>query len=687
MKGLPDREEIRELLAGSTKPLNLNSVMHRLKIPRKYRADTKKIMKQLAAEGGVSRKGNRYSGTAPRAANIARGVADIKGSFGFLPADEGEDIFLGKSSTANLLPGDEIEVYVRKSRRGGREGTLKSVIKRTASPLMCRIRKAGRACFCQLMFKETPHIRIEAGAEGFEDGDIALVKVEEKNRVLYGEIVSESYDPGDIKSCRDFILQKYEISDVYPAAAENECSRLSFSREDASLRLDLRDETIVTIDPKDAKDFDDAVSLKKCGSSYELGVHIADVSFYVRPGSQADIEAKKRGTSVYLPGEAIPMLPESLSNGLCSLREAEDKMTFSVFMKIDGRGEILSYEIRETVIRNRKRLTYEEAEEIIHGRASAGAEIDAALKLMNELKNILRERFKRGGNVDFSLGEPVLSLDEQNRVTDITRKQALESHKLIEYFMISANECAADFILQRQGYGIFRVHPKPDMRDIEEFNVFMKALGVNYRIKRADNRDFQEALSSAEGFEKQYLLEKNLLRAMKLASYSEKNTGHFGLGLKKYTHFTSPIRRYADLVAHRIIKGHLGGAGSGNPERGELKKTAAHISDREEKSEKAENEVFRTYALDFLKPFTGQELPAMITKITKNGIVCELLRYPVEGFISYESMDDDYYVFDEERLLATGRRKKKTYRIGARVSVIISGINMEGQKMELEICG
>jgi ribonuclease R len=686
MKIKPDKELIRELLKNEQKALNVNTIMHRMKIPRQYRSEVKHIVKELSREGKLNKKGNKYVSDFAAPGNIARGRVELKNNFGFLLTGEGEDVFLGKNAVSNLLPGDEIEAYVRKSERGGIEGVLKSIINRSASPLMCRIRKIGPLCFASLTFKDHPMIKINSGCEDLKEGDIVLVKAVETNNALSGEVVSSFYDTEDMGVYRQFILDKFEIEDEYPARAEAEAQKLEFSEKETEGRTDLRDETIVTIDPFDAKDFDDAVSLKKEGSVYKLGVHIADVAHYVKPGTEIDTEANKRGTSVYLPGEAIPMLPEKLSNGVCSLREDEDKMTFSVFMDIDGRGEVLSYELKETVMRNKKRFTYEEVEDILLGVSKfKNKKITDMLLLMNELKTILKEKFRRGGNVDFTLGEPVLILDENKKVLDIKRKQTLDSHKLIEYFMISANVCAADFILEKQGYGMFRIHPQPAARDLFEFNIFLKAMGINFRMKKGANKEFQDALIAAGESDKQYLIEKNLLRAMQLAKYSEKNIGHFGLGLKRYTHFTSPIRRYADLVVHRIVKKFLSAKGGDNPERGVLKTAALHISDREEKSEKAENEIYRVYALDFLKKRVGDEFEALITKITKNGMLCELSEYPIEGFIGFEDMGDDYYIFDPERLMATGRRTKKTYRIGNTVSVIIMRVDMESQKMELEL--
>jgi ribonuclease R len=686
MKYKLDREEIRGLLSGEGKPLNLNTIMHRLKIPRQYRAEAKKTVKELAREGKVNKKGNKFFTGAGGPSNVARGKVELKNNFGFLLAEEGEDIFLGREATGNLLPGDEVEVYVRKSRKGGREGALKSIIQRTRSPLMCRVKKIGPLCFAVLTFKDNPVIKLKEGCEGLEHGDIVLLRVEEKNNSLSGEVISRFFDKDDIKIYKQFILDKYEVGSGFPRGAVAEAEALDFNEKETAGRADLRGETIITIDPYDAKDFDDAVSLKKDGDIYRLGVHIADVAHYVRTGSQIDAEARERGTSVYLPGEAIPMLPEKLSNGVCSLREGEDKMTFSVFMEIDGRGEVVSYDIKESVIRNAKRFTYEEVEDILLGISGFKDEkITGMLKLMNELRVILKEKFRRGGNIDFTLGEPTLTMDDEGRVTDIKRKNVLDSHKVIEYFMISANICAADRILRDQNYGMFRVHPPPVDRDIYEFNQFLKALGIDFHMRKGTNREFQEALVATGDPAKNFLLERNLLRAMQLATYSEKNIGHFGLGLKRYTHFTSPIRRYADLVVHRIIKKMIGAAGGDNPERGELKKTAAQISDREEKSEKAENEVFRVYALDFLKNKVGQACGALITKVTKNGLLCELADYPVEGLLSFDTMEDDYYIFDQERLLALGRRTKKIYRTGDTVSAIIMKVDMESQKMELEL--
>ncbi|MCE5300999.1 MAG: RNB domain-containing ribonuclease, partial [Spirochaetia bacterium] len=293
--------------------------------------------------------------------------------------------------------------------------------------------------------------------------------------------------------------------------------------------------------------------------------------------------------------------------------------------------------------------------------------------------------FHGNGSIDFTSNESVFTYDREGAIDGITRKESLESHKIIEYFMISANICAADFIEKHGKTGMYRVHDIPAVRDIEEFNAFMRALGLEVKLKNGTNAEFQRVLSSIKGNPKSAMIERNLLRAMKLAKYSEKNSGHFGLGLPSYTHFTSPIRRYADVLVHRLIKHFLGLEAMKDTGREYLKEAAAKICDCEERSEKAENDMFRLFALDFLKSRMGGDFEAVITKVTKNGLLCELQEYPVEGFVSFDSMYGDYFVFDPYTQSATGRRTKKKYRTGDSISVIICRVDLESLKLELEL--
>jgi ribonuclease R len=665
--------------------LKLNAILDRLKIDRKYRPGVKRILRELVKDNFINKYKNTYVSKEVKQDNVITGKVDLKKDFGFLLVNDGEDVFLNKRTIENLLPGDEIEAYVKKSERGGKEGVLKRVIRRTQNPVICRIVKYG-FYFAVPLNRESPFIGIKQDGE-IKEGDVILIRVIETGGKLTGNIISKLYDTNNIEQYKEFILNKYEIERVFPAEVLKEADNIkNTDHKNTSERVDLRDEVVITIDPVDAKDFDDAVSLTRQDGGYRLGVHIADVSSYVKEGHPLDNEARKRSFSTYLPEEVYPMLPEKLSTDVCSLHENEDRLTFSIFISFDGNAEIKSYDIKETIIKNKKRFTYEEVEDVLENKKDIkDNSIKNVLFLMNELKEKLRKKFRQNGNVDFSLGEPAFKYDGNKKIIDIKRKEPLESHKIIEYFMISANICAADFILKNHKYGIFRVHPRPFNKDIMEFNAFLKILGINVKLKKGTNKEFQKILDIASKSEMRYLIEKNLLKAMPLAKYSEKNTGHFGLGIDKYTHFTSPIRRYADLLVHRMIKKLISRQQSDFPDKSRLKFFARNISDREEKTEKAENEIFRIYALDFLKKRMGDSFYATITKITKNGIVAELDEYPVEGFIDFDTMDDDYYVYDSGNMVTFGKRTGKIYRLGNRISVIIVRIDMDSQKMLLEI--
>jgi len=472
MKKLPVENEIVELINNSKKPLKLNAILDKLKIARNYRSGVKRSLRDLIKRGIIDKYKNTYVAVNFKQDNIISGKVELKRDFGFLLTGD-EDVFLNKKTIENLLPGDEIEVYIKKSDRGGKEGILKKIIKRTQSPVVCKIIKYG-ILFAVPINRESPFIGLK-GNEGAKEGDVVLVKVVETDKKLSGNIIAKLYDTGDITQYKEFILNKYEIDTSFPADVLNEAHGIECDKDDYADRLDLRDEIVITIDPVDAKDFDDAVSLKKQNGFYFLGVHIADVSNYVREETALDKEAKHRSFSTYLPGEVYPMLPEKLSSDICSLRENEDRLTFSIFIKFDNNGEVISYDIKETIIKNKKRFTYEEVEDILNNKKDEkNKKIKDMLFLMSELKEKLKKKLWQNGNIDFTLGDPVFIYDGNKKIIDIKRKETLSSHKIIEYFMISANICAADFILNRYKYGIFRVHPKPFHKDIEEYNFLLK---------------------------------------------------------------------------------------------------------------------------------------------------------------------------------------------------------------------
>lgn len=676
-----NRDEITDLIKNEGKSLDVKTILHRLKLPNNARGAVKQILKKLSKQGTISKERKKFS--SEKSSKTITGKIDLRNDYGFLVMPDGNDIFVGRGSAEDLLPGDIIEVYPHAGRAGGIEGELKRIVKRTESPVMCRVRKFGGDVFAVLTFKPAPIIKIRKPSEALGEGDLVLVKVDYDSGKLYGEVTAHLYDKNDLNLYMQFILARNEIRQVFPDEVLSQAAEIGIDTSDIGNRLDLRKEIIVTVDPKDAKDFDDAISIEKKEGKYRLGVHIADVTHYMKEGSALDKEAALRGTSVYLPGSVIPMQPEKLSNDICSLREGVDRMTFSIFMNMDKNGVIEDYEIRESVIKNHKRFTYEEVDEILKGAECPDAEVKKALFLMNELKDKLKENFRLGGSIDFDLGEPVFVYNDDWSVANIVRKESLESHKLIEYFMVSANVCAADYLTQKSKFGMYRVHEKPFQKDLDEFNMYMRGMGIDVTIKRGTNQEFQHVLASVRNSDKKDLIQKKLLRSMKLARYSEKNLGHFGLGLEKYTHFTSPIRRYADVMVHRLIKHFQGVETMKSADKAYLKLTADGISDNEEKAEKAENDAFRLYCLDFLKDRVGDHFEAVVTRVTKNGFVMELTEYPVEGFVKFDALDE-YYTFDQYRQAAIAKRSKKIIKAGDIFSVIIVRIDLEALKLELE---
>ncbi|MFW6210721.1 MAG: ribonuclease R family protein [bacterium] len=681
---IPSEKELLGLIKKAKKPVNIKDILEAFKLSKTCRMPVKRLLRELARSGGIQKVRNKYM--PPDSGDTVSGVIQVKKDFGFLLTESGEDIFLGRNAVKGLLDGDEIEVYVKRSFKGGMEGVLKRIISRVKTPVMCRVKKFGPFFHGYPAARDEPAIKLEPGGYTLEHGDIVLAKIRGDERELKGDVISRLEGTQNKEVLKDFILAANDIHREFSDETAAQAEKMKMDVKEIPGRYDLRNETVVTIDPFDAKDFDDAVSLEKRDGGYILGVHIADVTAFLEKDSAMDNDAYERGLSVYLPDEVIPMLPEKLSNNMCSLVEGKERYTFSIFMTIGKNGDIKSYEIKESIIKNSLRMSYEQAQEIITGSGAGFPEkVSAMIMNMSELKDILKKNLLKKGMIDFSLGEPVLVLDENKEVIDIKRKQGLDSHKLIEYFMIYANICAADFIKEKSGTGMFRTHPSPDMKDIEDFNSFAKALGLDVFFNEGTNREFQKVFEAIKKHKMRYFAEKRLLRAMQLAKYSEKNPGHFGLGLERYTHFTSPIRRYADVIVHRIIKHYLGVPGyKTDPHK--YKENAAHISLRESRSEKAENNVFRMYALFFLRGKIGEEAKVFISRLTNSGMVVEFIDYPVEGFINFETLGD-YYTFDEHSQSASGRRTKKIFRLGDEISAIIVSIKPETLKIELEIPG
>jgi ribonuclease R len=488
------------------------------------------------------------------------------------------------------------------------------------------------------------------------------------------------------------IVKEYKLATAFPREAEAEARRLNGDISEGALRdrQDLRHEIIVTIDGETAKDFDDAVSVAATGAGgYLLKVSIADVSHFVLPGSPIDREAYRRATSTYFPDRVLPMLPERLSNDLCSLVPHQDRLAFTAEMEFDAEGRRLSSRFYRSVIRSRARLTYTEVRKILGDRDEAARErhrsIIADLERMGELAQRLQKVRLARGSLDFDLPEPFIDLNvTEGTIARIVKAERNLAHRLIEEFMIAANEAVAEFVTERGLPMIYRVHQEPDPERLNDFALLLHHLGHGLRVgKRVKPTALAAVIVAVRGKPEEKLVNTVLLRTMAKAVYDTKNVGHFGLASECYTHFTSPIRRYPDLIVHRLLWQALRSGRQRSSEKGKdagarrLKEMAGHCSERERVSMKAEWASRDLAAAIFLQSKVGQRFEGIISGVAKFGFFVELLPFFVEGLVSIRNLKDDSYTFHEKAHSLVGRKFKKKYQIGNAVSVLIRGVNIE----------
>ncbi|MBI3815156.1 MAG: RNB domain-containing ribonuclease, partial [Nitrospinae bacterium] len=556
------------------------------------------------------------------------------------------------------------------------------------------------------------------------------------NRNPEGKIIEVIGYPDNPDVEIDIVVRKYNILSKFPAEVlrEAEAVRQEVGNNEISGRLDLRDMNIVTIDGEKAKDFDDAVSVEKLdGGNYLLGVHIADVSHYVKEGSHIDKEAFNRGTSVYFPDRVIPMLPFELSNEICSLKPKVDRLTISAFMEFNGSGDLINYRFAKTVINSKERMTYTDVAAILENHPSPqssplrGEEIIKELPspqgervrvrgkysyllndfyLMKELYEILRERRVKKGSIDFDLPEPDIILDLRGKPENIIKAERNAAHRLIEEFMLAANETVAAHFVKLEIPAIYRVHEEPDPEKIHEFSEFVYNFGYHLTpplsppllkggIKGGFHpKSFQKLLNEIKGKPEEMLISTICLRRMKQARYSSENIGHFGLAFENYTHFTSPIRRYPDLIVHRLLKDVPPLLPPLNPlltKEGKKRLTmweeklpdiARHSSERERTADEAEREIVDLKKVQFMMDKIAEEYEGIISGVTTFGIFVELKEIFVEGLIHVSSMSDDYYTFNERDHSLTGRRTKKRFRIGDRIKVKVENVSMAKRQID-----
>ncbi len=622
--------------------------------------------------------------------------------YGFVIPDDGsEDLFIPARYLRENMHGDLVRAEVSHSRKsGGREGRIVATLERGVRTVVGRFETAGTLAFVVPDdMRVACDIAIPSRARGgARQGDAVVAEITvypSGGRGAAGRIIEVLGRPDDPEVEILAIVRKHGLPYRFPeeVAAAARSIPGSVTEDDVMGRIDLRGETTVTIDGETARDFDDAVSVRREGKALiRLRVSIADVSHYVAPGSPLDLEALNRGTSVYFPGRCIPMLPEALSNGICSLNPRQERLAVTSDMLFGSDGELVEAAFYPSVIRSDERLTYTEVKEILtDGNPDTTARyrpILEDLRLMEELARRLRKKRRTRGSIDFDLPEPEIVLDLQGRPESIGRAERNLAHSIIEEFMLAANEAVAAHITSHGAPCLYRVHESPDPLKLKEFREVIKPLGLSFRMRgdTVSPLELQRLLDAAEGSAAERMVRELLLRCMKQARYSAENLGHFGLASPCYLHFTSPIRRYPDLVVHRILKGLL----SGGLKKREAKAIAARMpeiaelaSRRERAAMGAEREIVDLKRLQYMEERVGETFDGFITGVTSYGFFVELAELLVEGLVHVTALGDDFYRLLEKQHTLIGERSGRKYRIGDPVRVKVVGVSRQKKRIEL----
>ncbi|MDI6851644.1 MAG: ribonuclease R [bacterium] len=682
---------IISLLKRNSKGLSFNSIRKRLRVKGAQVKVLQRELKTLVDQGLVYRDGNRYVSVS---SETEKGYFQrFAGGFGFLLREGKEDVFIPPHATMGAMDGDYVLVAILKEKEGKKpEGRIIKILKRAEKNYSGTVKKKGKRYIIVPDDKALPSELAVAKARKnglkLKEGMKVIFRVKEKWAYIEDVIGFEDDPSIDYK----LVVAKYKLKEDFPKKVFKEIESVII----ADKREDLRDEYIITIDPRDAKDFDDAISVRKEGELYLLGVHIADVSAYVLEDSRLDKEAMSRGCSTYLIDKVIPMLPHELSSDLCSLRPGEDRYTMSVFMWIDNEGNVVKRRFAKSVINSKARLSYEDAQRIINKQelekdsvsifvGNSFEYIREFLLLARELAWILRERRERRGSLDFDLPEPVVELTPQGRVVSISPSLRLETHRIIEEFMVRANEIVAEFLEEQGIPAIFRVHESPEESKILNFvKIAEGILGIKFSFNKIDKFALQKIVKTAEEMGHGPIISYLLLRSMKKAKYSIQNIGHYGLSSDSYVHFTSPIRRYPDLVVHRLLKRAISRKKWTPSEEyiQKLDEIAKLSSQREEISEKAEWELIDLKKYEFMKERVGEVMQGVVTHLVPQGIFVEIEEFLTEGFISFSKFKESVS-FNEENFEVTLGQKK--IRLGDRIKVKILSVNKWAKSMELQL--
>ncbi len=699
------KEKILEFMREKAyRPLAFKEMVKAFSIPPEQRRSFRELLGDMVKEGLIVKTRRKRYGVPERMNLVVGRLERSNKGFGFVVPDDPDkdDVYISLEDMNGAMHNDRVIARISKPIHTDKkaEGEIIRILSRANRTIVGSFESSRHFGF---VIPDDPRIYYDVyvaqgeinGAKNGQKVVVEILQWPERGRNPEGriiEIIGFKDDPGtEIVS----IMRKHELSEDFPQNVLEQAEKLSekISSCDLRGRKDFRGWKIITIDGADARDLDDAVSIKKLeNGNYLLGVHIADVSYYVKENTPLDVEARERGCSVYLVDRVIPMLPRKLSNGICSLNPGVDRLTMSVLMEIDKNAQVVNYEITPSIINSKERMIYDDVTAILEGKDETLFKrydyLIEDFRLMEELCKLLKKKRKERGSIDFDFPEPKVILDEKGKPVEIEKLERTISHKIIEEFMLMCNEVIAQHMHWLEIPFVYRVHEEPDPEKIMFLNRFLHNMG--YSVKGFQNlqpKALQQVVEMVKGKKEERIISTVLLRSLKQAKYSASNLGHFGLATRYYSHFTSPIRRYPDLVIHRIIKEVLDG-GISLERQNQLKKKLIDIaktsSERERLAEEAERESVDLKKVEFMVDKIGEEYEGIISSINSFGMFVELDN-TVEGLVHVSTMIDDYYHFDENKLTLTGERNRKVYKIGEPVKVRVINANISRRQIDFEL--
>ncbi len=698
------REKIIEFMSDKDyKPMLAQELLVKFEIPIEFKREFLNILKDLEREGRIIRSSNERYGKIDTDYLVVGKLQGHERGFGFvMPEDkESPDVYISAEAMNGAMHGDKVVANVIKRSQGGKrqEGEIIRILERKNNFIVGTYEDNKNFGFLipdnQKIFHDIfiPKSRSN-GAKNGQKVVVEVTKWPERRRNPEGKISEILGYPNEIGTDVLSIIRQFELPEEFPEKVKRSAENIEeyVSQDEIINRVDLRDLKTFTIDGADAKDLDDAISIEKLeNGNYSLGVHIADVAHYVKENSPLDKEAYRRGNSVYLVDRVIPMLPRELSNGICSLNPNLDRLCLSVTMEINKQGKVLSHNIEETVINSKKRLVYEDVSDYLEDKDPEAIEkLDGILEeldLMEELMSILKKKREARGSIDFNFPETQIILDDRGKPVEIKKADRRIANRMIEEFMLITNETVAEQFFWADVPFLYRIHEEPSQERMDTFSKFIYNLGYKLKGKEIHPKDLQILTEEIEGKKEELVISTMMLRSLKKAKYSMEQNIHFGLAAEYYSHFTAPIRRYPDLMIHRIIKDFIKGNLNNHKQnslKNNLPEIAEHTSFTERIAEEAEREVQDLKMTEYMSERIGEEYEGIISSLTNFGIFVQL-ENTIEGLVPFSQMIDDYYQFDEENLQIIGERTKRTYNLGDKVKIEVVGADIARRNIDFQL--